>query len=168
MKKIMLLFALAGSIFACAKKEGGTAAANAIGQSGITIDSSANTDLVRKSMAALVSGDTATYRSTYSPDVVFHDNLDSMGIDGNMAIFKLFADKGIKVTLKAGPVWENQRDKPTSKGQTNFVLAYSTLIFTRGEKMTKTVIFSIDAIKDGKQIEEWSIYDKAAIAEISK
>ena len=169
MKKIILLFALAGSIFACTKKEEGAAASTgAKGQSGITIDSSANTDLVRKSVGAIESGDTATYRSTYTSDVIFHDNLDSMGIDGNMAMFKLFAEKGIKVKIELGPIWENQFDKPNEKGVSNYVMAYTTFTFTRGDKSTKTVIFSVDAIKDGKQVEEWLIYDRAAIAEISK
>ena len=169
MKKIILLFVLAGSIFACTKKEEGAAASTgAKGQSGITIDSSANTDLVRKSVGAIESGDTATYRSTYTSDVIFHDNLDSMGIDGNMAMFKLFAEKGIKVKIELGPIWENQFDKPNEKGVSNYVMAYTTFTFTRGDKSTKTVIFSVDAIKDGKQVEEWLIYDRAAIAEISK
>jgi hypothetical protein len=169
MKKTILLFALVAGIFACTKKEDGAAASTgAKGQNGITLDSSANTDLVRKSMAAIASGDTATYRSTYSSDVVFHDNLDSMGIDGNMAMFKLFADKGIKIKLEVGPVWENQFDKPDEKGISNFVMGYTTFTFTRGDKSTKTVIFSVDAIKDGKQVEEWLVYDRSAIAEISK
>lgn len=169
MKKIILLIALAGSIFACTKKDEGTATTNGTkGQNGITIDSSTNTDLVRKSVAAIASGDSATYRSTYAPDVIFHDNLDSTGIDGNMAMFKLFAEKGIKLNIEVGPVWENQFDKPNKKGVTNFVMAYTTFTFTRGDKTSKTVIFSIDAIKDGIQVEEWLIYDKAAMAEISK
>ena len=169
MKKIILLIALTGSIFACTKKQDGAAATSGSkGQNVNTIDSSANTDLDRKSVAAIASGDSATYRSTYAPDVIFHDNLDSTGIDGNMAMFKLFAEKGIKLNIEVGPVWENQFDKPNKKGVTNFVMAYTTFTFTRGDKTTKTVIFSIDAIKDGIQVEEWLIYDKAAIAEISK
>lgn len=168
MKKIILLFALAGSIFACTKKEDGAASASAKGQNGITIDSSANTDLVRKAIAAFESGDTAAYRSTYTADAIFHDNLDSMGIDGNMSIFKVLADKGIKVSIEVGPVWENQFDKPTAKGYTNFVMGYTTFTYTRGDKTAKTVIFAVDAIKDGKQAEEWLIYDRTAFAEISK
>ena len=166
MKKIILLFVLAGSVFACTKKEEGATASK--GQSGIVIDSSANTDLVRKSVASIQSGDSATYRTTYAPNVVFHDNLDSTGIDGNMAMFKLFAEKGIKLQIEVGPVWENQYDKPNSKGVSNYVMAYTTFTFTRGDKTTKTVIFSVDAIKDGIQVEEWLVYDKAAMAEIAK
>ncbi len=166
MKKIILLFVLAGSVFACTKKEEGATASK--GQSGIVIDSSANTDLVRKSVAAIQSGDSATYRTTYAPNVVFHDNLDSTGIDGNMAMFKLFAEKGIKLQIEVGPVWENQYDKPNRKGVSNYVMAYTTFTFTRGDKTTKTVIFSVDAIKDGIQVEEWLVYDKAAMAEIAK
>ena len=92
MKKIILLFVLAGSIFACTKKEEGAAATTSTDPSvvtnGIVIDTSANVGLTMKSIAAIESGDTATYRSTYSADAIFHDNLDSMGINENMAMFK--------------------------------------------------------------------------------
>jgi hypothetical protein len=173
MKKIILLFALAGSIFACSKKEEGAAAATTSTDpsavlTGVVIDTSANVGLTMKSIAAIESGDTATYRATYSSDVVFHDNLDSMGINENMMMFKAMADKGIKLKIEMGPVWENQFDKPTKKGYTNYVMSKSKFIFTRGDKTTSTVIFAIDAIKDGKQVEEWLFYDRGAFAEISK
>lgn len=169
MKKIILLFVLAGSIFACTKKEEGAAAsADGVIKNGITIDSSANVGLTMKSIAAIESGDTATYRATYSADAIFHDNLDSMGINENMAMFKLMADKGIKLKIEMGPVWENQFDKPTKRGYTNYVFSRCKFIFTRGDKSTETVIFAVDAIKDGKQVEEWLYYDRGAFAEISK
>jgi hypothetical protein len=169
MKKIILLFVLAGSIFACTKKEDRAAASTgANGQNGITIDSSANTDLVRKMIAAYESGDSATYRSTYSTDVIFHDNLDSMGIDGNVSMFKVAADKGIKTSVVVGPVWENQFDKPSAKGYTSYVMSHTTNIYTRGDKTAKNVTFVVDAIKDGKLVEEWLFYDKAVLAEIFK
>ncbi|MEY2760257.1 MAG: hypothetical protein RLZZ96_157 [Bacteroidota bacterium] len=169
MKKIVLLFILAGSIFACTKKEDGAAAsADANGQSGVTFDSTANTDLYKKSLKAIESGDTAAYRSTYAPDVVFHDNLDSMSLDANMAMFKSFADKGIKVKVEFGPIWETQNNKANEKGITNYVSGYMTLTLTRGDKTAKTLIHTIDAVKDGKLVEEWSLYDRAAMAEIMK
>ena len=169
MKKIILLFVLAGSIFACSKKEdGAVASADGVIKNGITIDTSANVGLTMKSIAAIESGDTATYRATYSADAVFHDNLDSMGINENMMMFKAMADKGIKLKIEMGPVWENQFDKPSKKGYTNYVMSKCKFIFTRGDKSTSTVIFAIDAIKDGKQVEEWLFYDRGAFAEISK
>jgi hypothetical protein len=171
MKKIILLFVLAGSIFACTKKEDGAASAStdpSVVLNGIVIDSSANVDLTEKSIKAIESGDTATYRSTYSADAIFHDNLDSMGINENMAMFKLMADKGIKLKIEMGPVWENQLAKPTRKGYTNIVMSKCKFIFTRGDKKTETMIFAVDAIKDGKQVEEWLYYDRGAFAEISK
>jgi hypothetical protein len=169
MKKIILLFVLAGSIFACSKKEdGAVASADGVIKNGITIDTSANVGLTMMSIAAIESGDTATYRATYSADAVFHDNLDSMGINENMMMFKAMADKGIKLKIEMGPVWENQFDKPSKKGYTNYVMSKCKFIFTRGDKSTSTVIFAIDAIKDGKQVEEWLFYDRGAFAEISK
>jgi hypothetical protein len=47
-------------------------------------------------------------------------------------------------------------------------MAYTTFTFTRGDKTAKTVIFSVDAIKDGKQEEEWLIYDRTAFNELIK
>ncbi len=173
MKKIVLLFALAGSIFACTKKEDGAAAATtstdpSVVTNGIVIDTSANVGLVMKAITAIEAGDSATYRSTYSPDVVFHDNLDSMGINENMQMFKIMAEKGIKLKINMGPVWENQLEKPTKKGYTNVVMSRCNFIFTKGEKKTEMVVFTVDAIKDGKQVEEWLYYDRSAFVEISK
>ena len=169
MKKIILLFVLAVSIFACTKKEdGAVASADANGQSGVTFDSTANTDLYKQSLKSLESGDTATYRSTYAPDVVFHDNLDSMGLDANMAMFKLFADKGVKVKVEFGPIWETQNNKANEKGITTYVISYQTITLSKGEKSMKTLIHSVDAIKDGKLAEEWLVYDRAAMAEMTK
>jgi hypothetical protein len=175
MKKIILLFVLAGSIFACSKKEDGAAASASTSTdpsavlAGVVIDTSANVGLVMKAIRAIESGDSAAYRATYAPDVVFHDNLDSMGLNENMTMFKTMAEKGIKLKVEMGPVWENQFDKPSKKkGYTNYVMSKSTFIFTRGEKQTKMVIFAVDAIKDGKQVEEWLHYDRSAFVEISK
>ena len=175
MKKIVLLFVLAGSIFACSKKEDGAAASASTSTdpsavlAGVVIDTSANVGLVMKAIRAIESGDSAAYRATYAPDVVFHDNLDSMGLNENMTMFKTMAEKGIKLKVEMGPVWENQFDKPSKKkGYTNYVMSKSTFIFTRGEKQTKMVIFAVDAIKDGKQVEEWLHYDRSAFVEISK
>ena len=169
MKKIILLFALAGSIFACSKKEdGAVASTGAKGQSGITFDSTANTELVKKSVMAIETGDTAVYRSTYNPDVVFHDNLDSMGLDANMAMFKAFADKGVKVKVEFGPIWETQNNKADEKGITTYVISYQTITLSKGDKSMKTLIHSVDAIKDGKLAEEWLVYDRSAMIEMTK
>jgi hypothetical protein len=174
MKKIVLLFVLAGSIFACTKKEDGAAAATtstdpSVVLAGVVIDTSANVGLVMKAITAIEAGDSATYRSTYSPDVVFHDNLDSMGINENMQMFKIMAEKGIKLKIEMGPVWENQFDKPSKKkGYTNYVMSKCKFIFTRGEMKSEMVVFAVDAIRDGKQVEEWLHYDRSAFVEISK
>ena len=48
------------------------------------------------------------------------------------------------------------------------VIAGLVFFMGGGDKTAKTVIFAVDAIKDGKQAEEWLIYDRTAFAEISK
>jgi hypothetical protein len=80
-----------------------------------------------------------------------------------VTLFKAFSKSTALIII-----WENQYDKPHNKGVSNYVMAYTTFTFTRGDKTTKTVIFSVDAIKDGIQVEEWLVYDKAAMAEIAK
>lgn len=47
-------------------------------------------------------------------------------------------------------------------------MGYTTFTYTRGDKTAKTVIFAVDAIKDGKQVEEWLVYDRTAYAELAK
>jgi hypothetical protein len=47
-------------------------------------------------------------------------------------------------------------------------MSYTTNYYTKGDKSAKNVTFVVDAIKDGKLVEEWLFYDKTAVAEIFK
>ena len=73
-----------------------------------------------------------------------------------------------KVKVEFGPIWETQNNKADEKGITNYVIAYQVITLTKGDKSLKTLIHSVDAIKDGKLAEEWLVYDRAAMAEMTK
>ena len=59
-------------------------------------------------------------------------------------------------------VWEEVNYKADEKGVKNYVLAYCTNTWTKGDKSVQIVTFQVDAIKDGKIVEEWNVYDSAA------
>jgi hypothetical protein len=47
-------------------------------------------------------------------------------------------------------------------------MSHTTNVYKRGDKTAKNLSFVVDAIKDGKLVEEWLFYDKATVAEIFK
>ncbi|MEI6586419.1 MAG: hypothetical protein WCL56_10045 [Sediminibacterium sp.] len=170
MKKILLSLIVSASLIACTNQEtkidGQTVPTNA---TGYTIDSSANTDLVKRSSNALANNDTIEYRNTYSSNVVFHDNNDSQNLTQNMVGIKAMFDKGIVWKLnKFEAIWETVYKKANEKGVSNYVNSYSNFTLTKGGKSINVIFSVVDAIKDGKQVEEWLVYDKSGIAELMK
>ena len=65
-------------------------------------------------------------------------------------------------------IWEEINFKADEKGVTNYVLAYCTNTWTKGDKSIDIVTFQVDAIKDGKIVEEWNVYDSAPLMELLK
>jgi len=169
MKKILLALIVITSIVSCSTQEVKTTHNYPSSASGYTLDSTANTDLVKSSAIALAKNDTAGYRKTYSSDVVFHNNNDSANLTQNMAGIKAIFDKGIVMKLDGiGAMWETVYNKPNEKGIVSYVNSYQGFTFTKGSKSIKVIFSVVDAIKDGKQVEEWLFYDKSGIAELMK
>ncbi|MFM6947711.1 MAG: hypothetical protein ACKOWQ_01735 [Aquirufa sp.] len=166
MKKLILMaLATTISLISC-EKDSKNLPNNAVGY---ILSSSDNIELSKKSMTAMEIGDSATYRSTYSEDAVFYDNLDTTTLDQNMQMFTNFKAKGITMKLeKLYDINEMVYDKPGYFGASNYVSAYGLYSLTRGDKKIYTVIHSIDGIKDGKQVVEWLRYDTKDIIEILK
>lgn len=166
MKKLILMaLATTISLISC-EKDSKNLPNNAVGY---ILSSSDNIELSKKSMTAMESGDSATYRSTYSEDAVFYDNLDTTTLDQNMQMFTNFKAKGITMKLeKLYDINEMVYDKPGYFGASNYVSAYGLYSLTRGDKKIYTVIHSVDGIKDGKQVVEWLRYDTKDIIEILK
>jgi len=164
MKNLTLLACLiASAMMSCSKQKSKLPE----GAVGYVVAKSANIDLSLKSITALSDGDSATYRSTYSEDAVFYDNLDSTNLDKNISIFTVFKAKGVTMKLdKILDIKENIYPTPSYYGVSNFVSAYAVFTLTRGDKQTKVVIHSVDGIKEGKQVVEWLRYDTKNINEI--
>jgi hypothetical protein len=164
MKKLLIIACvIAGGIMSCSKEENKAPE----GAVGYILSKSDNIDLSIKSMTALTNLDSATYRSTYSEDAVFYDNLDSMGLNQNMAIMGALKAKGITMKLdKILDIHEEVTNEPSYYGASHFVYAYAVFTLTRGDKQQKVVIHTVDGIKDGKQVVEWLRYDTKGINEI--
>jgi len=105
MKKIALFVITTISLISCdTKSNSHNVPSNA---TGYTIDSSANTDLVRKAANALVDNDTTAYKNCYTSDAKFYENNDSANLTQNIAGLQAMHDKGIVWKLnKIGAIWE--------------------------------------------------------------
>ena len=136
---------------------------------GYTLDSTANTDLVKKALHALIINDTITYKDTYSSNAIFHHNTDSMNLSQNMAMIKAQFDSKIEMKIFGVPeIWELVNNNPDKNGINHYVLSFIDFQLTKGGRSMKLIISFCDLIKDGKQVEEYLIYDKSSIAELMK
>lgn len=160
---------ITASLVACKdQKETSTASAALPNTNGYTLDSSANIDLIKKSNAAGSKGDFVTYKSTYSDSAVFHDNLNKVSLSQNLEMLEQFKKAGLTFTMEYGALWETVNNKADEKGVSNFVLGYLTSTFKKGDKTVKVAQFQVDAVKDGKIVEEWIIYDPTEIIALMK
>jgi hypothetical protein len=167
MKKIALFVITTISLMSCdTKSNGHIVPSNA---TGYTIDSSANTDLVRKAANALVNNDTTTYKSCYTSDAKFYENHDSTNLTQNIAGLQAMHDKGIVWKLnKIGAIWETIYLTPKSSGKTSYVISYQNYTLTKGDKSIVVRFNVLNNIKDGKMMAEHLRYDNSGIAELMK
>ena len=161
----MALIALTGLLFISCKKE--TAPDSTTPEvpktaNGYNLPTSENIDFQKKCNTAWEKGNIEEYKTYYAEDCVFHDNNKQTtlaeNVDFNTELFK----SDVKVTIKYDVIWENINFKADDKGVKNYVLAYTTNTWTKGDKSIQVVNFQVDAIKDGKIVEEWNVYDAAA------
>jgi predicted SnoaL-like aldol condensation-catalyzing enzyme len=165
MKKTIALIALTGLIFVSCKKEATpetTSPEIPKTANGYSLPTSENIDLQKKCNAAWEAGNVAEYKSYYAEDAVFHDNNKQTTLAENVAFNTEFLKSGIKPTIKYDVIWEEVNYEANEKGVKNYVLAYCTNTWTKGDKSIQVVTFQVDAIKDGKIVEEWNVYDSAA------
>jgi limonene-1,2-epoxide hydrolase len=168
MKKFMASFALLTTLFACQSKTENTANIP-VNASGYNVDSSTNVDLVLKSIKAINESDTVAYRTFYAANAVFHDNLDSMNLDQNVSLVNAFKAKGVGFKIvKVEPIWEAVNKVAAPNGVTNYVISYILAEFTKGDQKVQVIMNGVDAVKDGKIVEEWNTYDTKKIADLLK
>jgi predicted SnoaL-like aldol condensation-catalyzing enzyme len=165
MKKTIALIALTGLLLVSCKKETTTEVTTPEipkTADGYSLPTSENIDLQKKCNAAWVAGNIAEYKSYYADDAIFHDNNKQTTLAENVAFNTEFLKSDIKPTIKYDVIWESVNYKANEKGVKNYVFAYCTNTWTKGEKSVQIVTFQVDAIKDGKIVEEWNVYDSAA------
>jgi hypothetical protein len=171
MKKTIALIALTGLLFTSCKKEvaASTEAKNP-DQFGVMVSKSTNIDMVLKITDMAIKTDYTNFKANYAPNAVIHDNMNDITIDENIKILEDIKAKGVKLSLGKDPlVWENINDKADKKtGVKNYVFTYYDATFSKGDKSATINYNMIFAIKDGKVVEEWDIYDSAPIMELLK
>ena len=167
MKKIALIVITTITLLSCdTKSNGHNVPSNA---TGYTIDSSANTDLVRKAANALVNNDTNAYKSCYTSDAKFYENNDSATLTQNIAGLQAMYDKGIVWKLnKIGAIWETIYLTPKASGKTSYIISYQNYTLTKGGKSIIVRFNVLNNIKDGKIMSEHLRYDNSGIAELMK
>lgn len=170
MKKLIASCILLTSLIACQQKTAETTNVDyPSNASGYNIDSTENVKLVLKTIKAMEEMDTATYRSLYASNAVFHDNLDSMSLDQNVSLISLFNSKGVTVKIKeVEPIWEAVNKVASPTGITNYVISYVLAEFTKGDKKVQVIMNTVDAMKDGKIVEEWNTYDSKKMYDLLK
>jgi ketosteroid isomerase-like protein len=170
MKKIIFSAFIAASIFACQPKSETTTSTNNFpaDADGYTLAASENIELAKKSAKCIETGDTAAYRATYSADAVIHENAADETVSQNMAAIQAVRDAGVKITIDSGAIYHEVVYATPKGGHTNYVFAYMVMTMAKGGKQLKINMHAVDAIKDGKQVEEWLFYDTKGFAELLK
>jgi len=169
MKKILLFSILATSLFACSQKTENTTANNVPADaSGYTLENSANIELSKKSAKCIETGDTATYRSTYSKDAVIHENGVDETVDQNMAAINGIKAAGIFIKIDIGALYFETKYFTPKTGHTDYVSSYMIMTLSKGSKKTKLYMHAVYAIKNGLQVEEWLMYDTKGIPDLLK
>ena len=168
MKKFILSCFVVSSIIACSPKTETTSTFAAPKDlNSYNLDSSANTELVKKMVVAFETMDSVTYRTCYADSAKFHDNGKEMTLDQNLGYFNFFKSNNVTVKVdKIDPIWEIVNKEAAPNGVTNFVMSYQHTIYKKGDKEVKVIVNIVDAMKDGKIVEEWAIYDTKAMLEL--
>ena len=172
MKKTISLIAIAALLFISCKKEdaASTVEAKNPDQFGVLVGKSDNIEMVKKMTAMAENSDFPNFKANFAPNAVIHDNMNDITIEENIKILEDFKAQGLKISLGKKPlVWENINDKPDEKtGVKNYVFTYYDATFSKGDKSVVINYNMIFAIKDGKIVEEWDIYDTAPIMGLLK
>jgi hypothetical protein len=168
MKKFILACFVVSTIIACSPKtETASTFAAPKDLTSYNLDSSANIDLVKKMAFAFETMDSVTYRSCYADTVKFHDNLRDMTLEQNLGYFNFFKSNNLTVkTISFEPIWEIVNKVASPNGVTNYVMSFQNTVYKKGDKEVKVMVSMVDGIKDGKIVEEWSIYDSKAMMEL--
>ena len=120
-----------------------------------------NIELVKKFNEAALAYDSAAVVGMYSsPQDTVHDNLNKITAAQSVQAFAKSKAANIKMSIKRyGALWETINAEPNPKGQSNFVIGYIVMNVSNGKESKDLLFHQTCAIKDGKIVEEWDIYD---------
>ncbi len=167
MKKAPYIILISCLFINCTSKKEETLIKNP-DQNGYTVAKSSNIDLVKKFNKKAFELDTTALKSYYSSKTdTIHDNLTTLTVNQNCQLLgKLKASK-IKFKIKNySALWETINDEANLKGVKNFVIAYLIVNASNGKSNNDILLNQVCAVKDGKIVEEWDVYDAKKIDEL--
>ena len=169
MKKLFLLGLLTACMYACAPKDESTTKKDP-NQNGYTVAKSENIELVKAFNEKAFALDTAAVRAAFAAENdTIHDNLNKLNVSQNNALLGNLKASGFKFTIKNyGALWETINDEATPAGVKNFVIAYIIVNVSNGKTSKDEIFHQVCAVKDGKIVEEWDVYDSKIFDELSK
>lgn len=170
MKKIILLLFASILFYACSEKKANDSVLKEPNQNGYTVIKSENIELVKKFNEKAFALDTAAVRAAYSSENdTIHDNINKINVNENVQLLGKLKSSNVKFTIKNyGALWETINDEANPKGVRNFVIAYIVLNVSNS-KTNKDILFhQVCAVKDGKIVEEWDVYDSKILDELLK
>ncbi|MDF5691327.1 hypothetical protein [Aquirufa aurantiipilula] len=169
MNKIIYLLLASSILLACAKKEEANSP-KMPNQNGYTVITSENIDMVKKFNDLAIAFDTAAMRAMYSsPQDTINDNLMKLTVGQSLQNLAQLNAAHIKPTIKKyGALWETINDEPNPKGVKNIVIAYIIMNLNNGKESKDVLLQQVCAIKDGKIVEEWDVYDTKPFEELMK
>ena len=168
MKKFILACLVVSTIIACSPKtETASTFAAPADLNSYNLDSTANTELVKKMVVAFETMDSVTYRTCYADSAKFHDNGKDMTLNQNLGYFNFFKSNNVTVKIiSIEPIWEIVNKVASPNGVTNYVMSFQNTIYKKGDKEVKVMVSMVDGIKDGKIVEEWAIYDSKPMLDL--
>jgi len=168
MKKFIFACLVVSTVIACSPKTETTSTfAVPKDLNSYNLDSTVNTELVKKMVVAFETMDSVTYRTCYADSAKFHDNGKDMTLDQNLGYFNFFKSNNVTVKIiSIEPIWEIVNKVASPNGVTNYVMSFQNTIYKKGDKEVKVMVSMVDGIKDGKIVDEWAIYDSKAMLEL--
>ena len=172
MKKIILLFVTATTLFACKTSEVKTE--TTASATGTVTASGPDVDLIKKSITAFADGDWATYASTYADTAKSYHNIWPSNSDTTLGV-------KIPVLIEGFKKQRELMDGKLTMGGTIFEVVtmpdggkygHVWVDFTWKNKkgvVGKSVLFDSYGInKDGKISYEWPIYDTKDVVRLAQ
>jgi hypothetical protein len=175
MKKTIYLAMLAATLFACGTKTETNSTTVTTpnfptNATGYNLDSTVNIATLQKINESGSAGDTSVAKAAYLDTAIVYDNGKKVPIAENIKMIPFLKSKGVTMHVdKYDAIWETVNNKIDDIGVQNYVFAYETVSFTKGDKKSTITVFQAIAFnKEGKIVKEWDVYDPTSLNEFLK